>query len=87
MVIIRFYGPAVAEIPVQAKVRHVAGEGVQITDKNGTITIADADRIRLENLAATLEAANRNNDNEYYGAYDKLDVEAQRAARRYYEAK
>lgn len=87
MVTIQFYGPAVAGIPVQAKVRHVAGEGVQISDKNGAIVIADADRIRLEDLAATLEAANRNNDKEYYGAYDKLDIEAQRAARNYYGAK
>jgi hypothetical protein len=48
------------------------------------ITIADDDRIRLENLVKTWGAADRSNDKEYYGAFDELDIEAYRAAARYY---
>lgn len=88
MIIIKLYGLNPLNKIVEPKIEQVDGVGVSITNANGNdIAIADDDRKRLTNLAAAWDAANPDNDDEFYGAFEQLRLEAVRTAQRFYGAK
>lgn len=87
MVTIKLYGLNPLGGIVEPKIRQVDGDGVVITDNKGAdIAIADDDRERLIALAIKWDAANIDNDNEFYGAFENLRIEAIRTAKRFYGA-
>jgi hypothetical protein len=87
VVTINLYGLNPLGNVVEPKIKQSTGFGVIITDNKGNdIAIADDDRERLTNLAAAWDAANPDNDDEFYGAFEQLRSEAVRTAKRFYGA-